>query len=57
MEVFMNSYIFTNCKPVYDKEFRWYIEHYRTLGEAKKNCEEGWTVERYTTTKQWMYWE
>lgn len=47
-------YIYTNGKSPHDDGFRWYIEWFRNPEDAAKECEEGWVVELYTTTKQYL---
>ena len=47
-------YIYTNNKNPYEEGFRWYIEWFSNPEDAVKECEEGWKVELYTTTKQYL---
>lgn len=60
MEDFMKEirgkkpYIYTNGKKPHEEGFRWYIDYYYNLEDATKECEEGWIVELYTTTKQYL---
>lgn len=47
-------YIYTNGKKPYEKGFKWYIDWFCNLEQAEAEKEDGWNVELYTTTKQYL---
>ena len=47
------AFIFTFGNQ-YQAGFRWYVDYYDTIEEAKENCEPGWAVTRYCDFS-WKY--
>lgn len=48
------DYIFTNGKHPTEEGFRWYIDQFETLEQAEQAKRDGWIVNLYTSTKQYM---
>lgn len=47
-------YIYTNGKKPDEEGFTWYIDWFSNPEDAAKECRQGWIVELYTTTKQYL---
>jgi hypothetical protein len=45
----LNAYIFRTNDT---KNFKWYIDYFKDINDAEKNCKIGYNVSLYVTTRQ-----